>query len=313
MTINTEKLELPSISQVQTRGPADIPWFSSHYSQRPILTGDRLPDLHLPQSYVANTPYNSAASRIGSSDHFPTGQGNHQQSSHTSSYHHVNSEIGLKTPSPSPASQCSVPSIHDLPENTTESTEYSQPSQNAQNYSQTADHFSSTMNQQQQYLDSQQSQMPAGQSYPPSTTAGGMSQYSSYQHQQPPVLQPGPGNYAPSPAHYTQYGYPNGITSPQGPGHPVSSSMGPQMNSGLLPLPSKHTYSSDSGGGADLNSNGCRRASAAYIRRSAERTPTRLPTAECRYKWPGGSIWHEASSNSNAVGGRGVYVFSSRG
>jgi len=66
-----------------------------------------------------------------------------------------------------------------------------------------------------------------------------MSQYSSYP-QPPPVLQPGPSNYAPAPTHYGgQYGYPNGVPSPQGAGHPVSSSVGPQMNSGLLPLPSK--------------------------------------------------------------------------
>ncbi|KAK4695089.1 enhanced filamentous growth protein 1, partial [Lecanoromycetidae sp. Uapishka_2] len=96
------------------------------------------------------------------------------------------------------------------------------------------------MNQQQQYLDSQQSQLSGGQSYQSQpTTAAGMSQYPNYAHQ-PPVLQPGPSNYAPPTAHYGgQYGYPNGITSPQGPGHPVSSSMGPQMGSSLLPsLPS---------------------------------------------------------------------------
>jgi len=69
-----------------------------------------------------------------------------------------------------------------------------------------------------------------------------MSQYSSYQ-QQPPVLQPGPSNYPPT--HYGQYSYPNGVTSPQGAGHPVSSSMGPQMNTGLLPLPSKIDIPSD--------------------------------------------------------------------
>ncbi|KAG7004412.1 hypothetical protein G7Y79_00025g056980 [Physcia stellaris] len=64
-----------------------------------------------------------------------------------------------------------------------------------------------------------------------------MSHYPQYQ-QQPPVLQPGPGTYAPSPTAYSQqYGYSNGVTSPQSAGHPVPSSMGPQMNSGMLPLP----------------------------------------------------------------------------
>lgn len=63
-----------------------------------------------------------------------------------------------------------------------------------------------------------------------------MPHYPHYQ-QQPSVLQPGPGNYAPSPGAYGQYGYSNGVTSPQSAGQPVSSSMGQQMNSGLLPLP----------------------------------------------------------------------------
>ena len=92
------------------------------------------------------------------------------------------------------------------------------------------------MNQQQQYVGSEQSQMSASQGYQPQpTAAGGMSQYSTYQQQQPPVLQPGPSTYAP--AAYP-YGY-NGVTSPQSAGHPVSSSVGSQMNPNLLPLPSK--------------------------------------------------------------------------
>lgn len=81
--------------------------------------------------------------------------------------------------------------------------------------------------------------MSTGQSYTPqSATAGGMSHYPQYQ-QQPPVLQPGPGSYAPSPSSYGQYGYSNGVTSPQGGGQPVSAPMGGQMNSQLLPLPGR--------------------------------------------------------------------------
>ncbi|KAJ5617431.1 hypothetical protein N7537_002545 [Penicillium hordei] len=44
----TEKLELPSISQVHTRGPADIPWYNHHAAERPLLPGDKLPALSLP-------------------------------------------------------------------------------------------------------------------------------------------------------------------------------------------------------------------------------------------------------------------------
>ncbi|KAJ5218344.1 uncharacterized protein N7498_000443, partial [Penicillium cinerascens] len=49
----TEKLELPSISQVHTRGPADIPWYNHHAAERPLLSGDKLPALSLPTATQA--------------------------------------------------------------------------------------------------------------------------------------------------------------------------------------------------------------------------------------------------------------------
>ncbi|ETS81300.1 hypothetical protein PFICI_06302 [Pestalotiopsis fici W106-1] len=54
-----------------------------------------------------------------------------------------------------------------------------------------------------------------------------------YGHQQPTLLQPGPAQYAPAP--YPQYGYSNGLTSPQS-APPVSNSMG----STVLPPPGVH-------------------------------------------------------------------------
>lgn len=224
LTINTEKLELPSLSQVQNRGPVDSAWYSSNYS-RPRLPSDRLPDLHLPQSYAPTT------ARVGGSESLSGAHG--IQYSAAGSYSDHNTAIGLRTPSPSPTSLCSAPPIHGLPEEAEGRSEYTQPS----HYPQSTTSYPSVMNHQQQYLESQQNQMSGGQPYAPhSTTASGMTQYSSYAQQQPPPLQPGPGTYAQSPS-YGQYGYPNGITSPSGPGHPVSSSMGGQMNPGLLPLP----------------------------------------------------------------------------
>jgi protein SOK2 len=78
------------------------------------------------------------------------------------------------------------------------------------------------------------SHMSGGQPPPPQTvTSGGMGHYP--QHQQPPLLQPGPAQYAPAPAPYNQYGYSNGLTSPQSAGHQVPGSMGQQGN--VLPLP----------------------------------------------------------------------------
>ncbi|CZR59792.1 probable ascospore maturation 1 protein (Asm-1) [Phialocephala subalpina] len=79
------------------------------------------------------------------------------------------------------------------------------------------------------------SHMSNGQPPPPQTvTSGNMQHYP--QHQQPPLLQPGPAQYNPTPAPYQQqYGYANGLTSPQSAGHQVPGSMGQQQN--VLPLP----------------------------------------------------------------------------
>lgn len=76
------------------------------------------------------------------------------------------------------------------------------------------------------------SHMSAGQAAAPQTvTSGGMPHYA--QHQQPPLLQPGPGQYSPAQAPYGQYGYANGLTSPHAQ-HQVSGPMGGQNG---LPLP----------------------------------------------------------------------------
>jgi protein SOK2 len=79
------------------------------------------------------------------------------------------------------------------------------------------------------------SHMSNGQPPPPQTvTSGGMGHYPQ-QHQQPPLLQPGPAQYNTAPAPYQQYGYANGLTSPQSAGHQVPGSMGQQQN--VLTLP----------------------------------------------------------------------------
>lgn len=222
---------------MQTRGPADTPWFSSHYSQRPFLSGDRLPDLHLPQSYVSTSAYSST--RAGGPVQLSNGHGVQFPPLQTGLYSSNHSGIGLKTPSPSPT--CSAPPGQELVEDTAEQSDYSQSSPPIQHYTPGADHLTGAMNQQPQYLGSEPQQMSAGQPYQPQpTTTGALSQYPNYPHQHP-ILQSGTGNYAPPPGHYAgQYGYPNGVPSPQGAGHPASSSLGPQMNPGLLPsLPSK--------------------------------------------------------------------------
>jgi protein SOK2 len=90
------------------------------------------------------------------------------------------------------------------------------------------------MNQTQPYMDVHQSHLSSAQSYAPqSATAGGMAHYQYSQ----PVMQPNSASYAPSPSPYPQYGYPNGVTSPQSATQPSSNSMGNQLPAQLLPLP----------------------------------------------------------------------------
>ncbi|CZT01827.1 probable ascospore maturation 1 protein (Asm-1) [Rhynchosporium agropyri] len=89
------------------------------------------------------------------------------------------------------------------------------------------------------------SHMSTGQPPPPQTvTSGGMGHYPQ-QHQQPPLLQPGPAQYSQAPGQYTQYGYQNGLTSPQSTGHQVQGSMGQQGNG--LPLPAMSSVQPMSG------------------------------------------------------------------
>jgi len=66
-------------------------------------------------------------------------------------------------------------------------------------------------------------------------TAGSMLYYPQYL-QQSPDSQTEPGGYALPPNSYDVYSNANGITSPLGGSHPVSSSMGHQM-SAMLPIP----------------------------------------------------------------------------
>lgn len=97
------------------------------------------------------------------------------------------------------------------------------------------------MNQSQPYMDMHPApHMSSAQSYAPQPATSG-AHYSQYQ-QQPPVLQPGSGHYAPAPTSYGSYGYTNGVTSPQSAGHPGSAPVGSQVPSHGLTLPGKTVY-----------------------------------------------------------------------
>lgn len=216
----TGKLELPSLSQVQTRGPVDVPWYNHHSAQRPLTSSERLPSLSFTPAYSSSTSYSSPRLNSLGSSSILSG------SSHTSNYTNGNPAHGLKTPSPTETS-------HALPEQSLAPNSYAHPNNTAHGLTYGQDSYNPhTMNHNQSW-DMHQPHLSAGPQHAPSTaTTGGMPQYS---YSQPPLLQPGPNTYASNP--YPQYGYANGITSPQPAVNPVSAPMGSGMGSHLLPLP----------------------------------------------------------------------------
>ncbi|KAJ5770723.1 uncharacterized protein N7511_002774, partial [Penicillium nucicola] len=213
---STEKLELPSISQVHTRGPADIPWYNPHAAERPLLSGDKLPALSLPTAIqgISRPAYQDPPSANSSARTSLSGV-----------------SIPVNEPrSPPPSADLSGTQGR-LSLDSSAPTEYSLPPSVNDGYYPSPTSLGS-MNQAQPYMDVH-SHMSSAQSYAPQgTTAGAMSHYQY--PQQPPVMQPS-ASYAP--VSYPQYGYHTGATSPPT-GQPPSS-MGGQMPTQLLPLPGK--------------------------------------------------------------------------
>ncbi|KAJ5527944.1 hypothetical protein N7513_012103 [Penicillium frequentans] len=204
----TEKLELPSISQVHTRGPADIPWYNHHAAERPLLSGDKLPALSLPTAP-------QAPSR------------GYQDTSVSGSARTSLSEASAIHDPRSPPADLATQGRLSL------DSEYSIVPNEAYYPSPTS---LGSMNQAPPYMDVH-AHMSSAQSYQSqAATAGGMSHYPY--HQQPPVLQP-VSSYGPS---YPQYGYANGVTSPPTGHPPPASSMGGQMAPQILPLPGVNNH-----------------------------------------------------------------------
>jgi len=206
---NTEKLDLPPIHHVQTRGSNDASYYNaSAVQQRPLYVTERLPALPLPQpgqaysSSLSSPRVSSISSSVGSS----AGSFAGSQSSFTSAA----SSNGPKTPGTlSPTLQTGV-GLSGPP-----------PGQAVAGF----DHYPA-MNH--AGPDMYYHNMSAAQAPQPQ-------QVQSYNpHQQPPLLQPGPGQYPPPSYGHPQYSYNNGLTSPpQGPPQ-VSNSMVAQN---VLPLP----------------------------------------------------------------------------
>lgn len=174
---------------------------------------ERLPSLPLPQPQVA---YSSGTSspRVGS-----TSSSAYTNSTADTSY---STELsGAKSQSPTLPATGGL--SHQTPASSSHSAtgyQYSPESYNNMNQAPPDMYYSTHMS--------------AGQAPAPQTvTSGGLGHYPH--HQRPPSLQPVPGQYSAAPGSYGQYGYSNGITSPQQSGQ-VSGSLGSQPN--VLSLPS---------------------------------------------------------------------------
>ncbi|KAK8089868.1 hypothetical protein PG997_004829 [Apiospora hydei] len=199
-------MDLPPISHTQARGTSDVPPYYGHpAAQRTPYLSERLPSLPFPQPNLAYSSGTSSprVSSIASS----TSSNGESQSSFTSAA----SSNGPKTPSPN------------LPVSTALSGPPSQPIGGYDQYSAMNSAPAPEM-----YYPQHMSTGPAPS--PQTVTSSGLSQYG---HQPAPLLHPGPGQY--SAPYQQQYGYANGLTSPQSQPPVVSNSMGPAQN--VLPLP----------------------------------------------------------------------------
>ncbi|KAF2435977.1 hypothetical protein EJ08DRAFT_667400 [Tothia fuscella] len=217
------KLELPSISQVHSRGQVDASWYNPQFTPRPTVSSERLPAIQQQgTSSASSSP--RGGSLAGSSVY------NGSASSATSYTPSVNGHPnGFKTPSPEATPQTYSRDNHGLSEHQ-ESPYSHQPS-----FGFAGDSYNS-MNQIAPYADVHQSHMAshhAQSSGPPS----GLGHYSY----QPPLLQPGPQSYPSAQSSYSQYPYAQS-------GHPVSSSMSNNIMSQPLPqLPELSAMSSAPG------------------------------------------------------------------
>ncbi|PYH76930.1 apses transcription factor StuA, partial [Aspergillus uvarum CBS 121591] len=230
---STEKLELPSISQVHTRGPVDIPWYNHHAAERPLLSGDKLPALSIPtasqaisgQSYRASYDDASAAALGSNNTSARTSlSGSAPGGSDTRSPPTSSTDLTTAANQGRVSLDGSAPQEYSLAQNQVSDSYYQNPAP------------ISSMNQTQPYMDVHSSHLSSGQPYAShAATAGGIAHYPQY-HQQPPVLQPASTTYGPA-SSYAQYAYPGGVTSSQPGLQPPTTSLSGQVPAQLLPLP----------------------------------------------------------------------------
>ena len=217
------KLELPSISQVHSRGFVDGPFNQPHYTS----TNERYPALPQIQPQASSSS-DTSSPRGGSFSTSSAVNSNHSSNtSYSSSVHGGHPHTGLKTPSPEQTPQNG---FHP------QETPYGV---NNHNYAYNPPSYNS-MNHQQPYMDVHQQPHISTQGHPvssaPPTSLPHYSQYGP----QPPILQPGPGSYS-GQSSYGNYAY-NGVSHPQSAGHPGSASMSSQLIPQPLSLPGEYNF-----------------------------------------------------------------------
>ncbi|PGH15154.1 hypothetical protein AJ80_05666 [Polytolypa hystricis UAMH7299] len=238
--LNTGKLELPSLSQVQTRGPTDVPWYNHHAAERPLLGSDKLPALSFPPQ-PAPVPGNLSV-RTGSQD--SSASTSCTDSDHSSS---VAGFATLSQPHPSEVKSAPSSAANEFagvpvryPEPTSQS-DYLSGVSASESYLHHQAPLGS-MNQTQPYMDMHSSHLSSAQQYAShGASAGSVQPYQQYP--QPSVLQPTSAAYAPSansyPSTYPPY-TPGGVTSPQSASQhqqPVTNALTTQVPAQILPLP----------------------------------------------------------------------------
>ena len=225
ISANTEKLELPSLTHVHSRGPAQ--WVSASAPPRSsLLSGDRLPTLPL-----RSTPPSRGGSFDSSASAYPP-----SLTSSGSSYPNFDPQ----TPSPSEGRSPHHYHCFQAPAHVKEHphTQSSTVTLQATSNHHSANN-SSVMNPSQPYLDASHSHMTTGPSYGTLNQTAGTGAMSQYPHYQPQTNVPpaASGPYAPTgPPYGSYYG---GVTSPQpaGGSTPVSMGMHSLPSLGQQPSP----------------------------------------------------------------------------
>lgn len=199
------KLELPSISQVHSRGPVDGSWYDAQYASRPTIVKG--------SSSASSSPRGGAYSNSSAY--------NGSVSSGTSYAPSTTEQPGsIKTPPPDNTPQAFNREHHNSPYLHQAGT---------QTFGYQSDSYNS-MNQIGPHSNVHQSHMATAYQTPATGPPTAMGHYAPYQ---PPLLQPGP-QYSAAPSPYAQHQYGNQ--------YPVSSSMSSTMVPSPMSLPGLLCY-----------------------------------------------------------------------